>query len=281
MKKTKSGDFGDGVKGNTKPRPNQLNKWCLTWNNYDSKYFTELETFLKNFCWKYMIQSEVGESGTPHLQGCIWLKTAMRYSEFKLPNEIHWEKMKSEKGSMLYCQKTSADGWDGKYRWSLGIPKPIKIITELYDWQKECENHCLGEPDGQTVWWYHEGVGGAGKSSFCKYMAVKHNAIVIQGGKLADIMNIIFNTNMDIVNCIIIDIPRCHKNSVSYASIECILNGMITNTKYETGRKIFNPPNVVVFSNFPPIISDETLSVRRWKIINLGKEEDEDNNSEL
>jgi hypothetical protein len=56
----------------------------------------------------------------------------------------------------------------------------------------------------------------------------------------------------------------CNQNKVSYSSIECIKNGMITNTKYETGFKVFNPPHVVVFSNFPP--DEEKLSADRWNI---------------
>jgi len=263
----KSGDFGDGVDGNTKPRQNQLTRWCFTWNNYKTELFGEMETFLKANCWRYLVQSEVGESGTPHLQGSIWLKKASRYSEFKLPKDIHWEKMISEKGSLDYCQKVGANGWDGKHRWSFGMPAKIEIIENLRDWQREAEIICQMKPDGRSVHWWWDRIGGLGKSAFCKYMVVKHNAIVIQGGKLADIMNIIFNTKMDNVNSVIIDIPRCNRNAVSYASIECILNGMITNTKYETGRKIFNPPNVMVLSNFEP--DEEQLSSDRWKIRDL------------
>jgi len=91
--------------------------------------------------------------------------------------------------------------------------------------------------------------------------------LVIQGGKMADIMNIIFNTNMDKINNMFIDIPRNNGNKVSYNSIECILNGMITNTKYETGTKVFNPPNIFVFSNFMPDTS--SLSKDRWKIYTI------------
>lgn len=274
--KNKNRDNRDLIEGNTKLQSNQLTKWCFTWNNYEVDKIKTLETKFLEICKKGLFQSEIGEKEKiPHLQGAIWLKDglSMRWTEFNLPKTIHWEKMINEKDSLKYCQKLGQDGWDGKFRWQYNIPKPLKIIENLKDWQLDCETYCLSEPDGQSIRWYHEKEGGIGKSSFCKYMAVKHNAIVIQGGKLADIMNIIFNSDMDCVNCILIDIPRCHKNAVSYASIECILNGMITNTKYETGRKIFNPPNIVVFSNFPPNISDETLSIRRWKIINLGKEE--------
>ena len=72
-------------------------------------------------------------------------------------------------------------------------------------------------------------------------MYIKHKCLVIQGGKLADIINIIYNVNMDEVNCLIIDVPRKNKNKVSYTAIECILNGMITNTKFETGIKVLIP----------------------------------------
>lgn len=263
----KNGDVGDGLNSNTKARPNQLTKWFFTWNNYDSSKIKELETRFLEICWRGLFQSEVGESGTPHLQGAIWLKNAMRYSEFKLPSEIHWEKLKDDKHALEYCRKDGKDGYDGKHRWQFNIPKKIKIIENLNSWQLEAEVICLMEPDGRTINWWYDSKGGIGKSSFCKYMVVKYNAVVIQGGKLADIMNIIFNTNMDNVTTVIIDIPRCNKNAVSYASIECILNGMITNTKYETGRKIFNPPNMLVFSNFEPDKSQ--LSEDRWNIRNL------------
>jgi len=235
-------------------------------------------TFLK-FCQKAMIQSEVGlECKTPHLHGAIWFKInpltnkpfKHRWNELKLPETIHWEKFKgSDEDVITYCSKGGEDGFDGVYRWSFGMPKPLKCITTLYPYQKECLDYCMNEPDGQTVWWVYEGIGGEGKSAFCRYMIINHNSIVIQGGKLADIMNIIFNTDMSMVETIIIDIPRCHKNAVSYAAIECILNGCITNTKYETGRKIFNPPNILIFSNFKPIINEETLSIRRWKVFTI------------
>jgi hypothetical protein len=259
----------DLIEGNTSLQSNQLKKWFFTWNNYDVSFLKTLETRFFEICEKGLYQSEVGDEGTPHLQGGLWLKEPMRWTEFGLPKGIHWEKMKSEKGSMKYCNKTSKDGWDGLYRWSYNMPKPLKIIDKLYDWQKLAEEYCLSDPDGRKVKWIWDEIGSKGKSAFCKYMVVKYNAVCIQGGKLADIMNIIFNTDMDCVNAVIIDIPRCNKNGVSYASIECILNGMITNTKYETGRKIFNPPNVLVLSNFYPDITQ--LSQDRWDITDLNE----------
>lgn len=267
MPKRKNGDNGDAVDGNTNPRVSQLVKWFFTFNNYIENDIGELERVFQRICIKYVFQEETGEEEkTPHLQGSIWLKKAMRWSEFKLPKCIHWEKLRNEEASIEYCQKEKTR--TGRiFKW--GWPKPIKVIEELYDWQKEAKEILLTsceETTNRNVYWWWESTGNKGKSAFCKYMAVKHKTTVIQGGKLADIMNIIFNTDMDKCNSIIIDIPRCNKNNVSYAAIECILNGMITNTKYETGVKIFNPPQLLIFANFEPEFGIYNLSSDRWNI---------------
>ena len=96
---------------------------------------------------------------------------------------------RNEQALIKYCQK------DGIV-WSHGFPKPIKIIQTLYDWQLRLETIGTGTPNGRTVHWFWEPTGCVGKSAFCKYMVVKHNATVVRGGKLSDIMNIIFNTDM-------------------------------------------------------------------------------------
>lgn len=263
-------DLGDG---NNKHPPSekkqslQLIKWCFTFNNYLKEDIEILDTKFKEICKKYVFQEEVGEkTKTPHLQGAIWLKKKMRWTEFELNKKIHWSGMRNEERSIKYCQKSeTAVGEPHIY----GFPKPIKTLTELKPWQQAIETLLLTtEPDGRTVHWYWDKKGGVGKSAFCKYMFIKHGALVIQGGKLADIMNIIFNANMDNITTIIIDIPRSKGNKVSYSAVECILNGMITNTKYETGAKVFNPPHVIIFSNYKPDV--EELSDDRWIITNIG-----------
>ena len=254
--------------GNTKlssPKCKQAiasKKWCFTYNNYPANYHSIIDPILIEKCVKFVYGEEVGASGTPHLQGAVWLKVKDRpMTCLGLDKKIHWEKMNNEEASIKYCQK------DGVVTLH-GFPKPIKTLTELRPWQAAIESMVIGsEPDGRSINWYWESVGKVGKSAFCKYMFIKHKTVVIQGGKLADIMNIIFNTNMDEVTAVIIDVPRVNQNKVSYAAIECLLNGMITNTKYETGIKVFNPPHIIVFSNFEP--EKESLSEDRWKVTKI------------
>jgi len=245
-----------------KKQGNQHKIWCFTWNNYVFDDIQLLVHKFKDISIKYCFQEETGKSGTKHLQGVVTLKKRMRWTEMKLGNAIHWEKCIDEIASYRYCSKE--DTRTGEL-YTFGIPKPVKTITELYEWQNIFKNfYTNNEPDGRTINWYYDKDGGMGKSAFCKYMAIKHNALVIQGGKSADILNIIFNTDMDLHSIVIIDVPRCNKANVSYNAIECILNGMITNTKFETGVKYFNAPHVIVFSNFIPDVSK--LSYDRWKL---------------
>ena len=64
---------------------------------------------------------------------------------------------------------------------------------------------------------------------------------------------------------VVIDLPRNNGNKVSYDAIESIKNGLICNTKFETGSKGFAPPHIVVFANALPEI--EKLSADRWNIV--------------
>lgn len=256
-----------GENGNTNHSPlkekriSPALRWCFTYNNYPLDYKISLVPRFQELCKKYIIGEEKGESGTPHLQGAIWLKAKARPTSLNLPKQIHWEPMRNEEASYTYCKK---DDIFIEY----GFPAPIKTLSILRPWQADAERLIIdNEPDGRSLYWFYDNKGGAGKSAFCKYMYIKHNALIIQGGKLADIINIIFNSNMDKIKCLIIDIPRNTGNKISYNAIECILNGMITNTKYETGIKVFNPPHVIVFSNEEPELFK--LSLDRWIVKNI------------
>lgn len=70
------------------------------------------------------------------------------------------------------------------------------------------------------------------------------------------------------VNTLMIDLPRHAEGKMSYGAIEDIKNGYITNFKYETGSKTFNPPHVVIFSNHEPY-DTSSFSIDRWKIYNI------------
>lgn len=268
VKRKNVGPVGLCAKGNTNQRtqrtddrPNRCKRWCFTWNNFsDLGYYKLLHAFTL-FDIEFIVGIECGASKTEHLQGYIECPKKMRWSEIIKTKLIHWECARgSRKHNIDYCSK------DGQFKCTYAL-RPTLCIGILRPWQQSVVDIYMGEPNGRTIHWFWENTGGVGKSALCKYMYVKYKCLVIQGGKLADIMNIIFNSDMGIIKMVLIDIPRNCINKVSYSAIECILNGMITNTKYETGVKIFNPPHVVVFANFPPDL--ENLSEDRWSITHI------------
>lgn len=73
---------------------------------------------------------------------------------------------------------------------------------------------------------------------------------------------------MDACNLIVWDIPRCNLGSVSYSAIESIKNGLVCNTKCETGTKVFNAPQIIAFASSWPSAT-ENLSKDRWQIYKI------------
>lgn len=101
-------------------------------------------------------------------------------------------------------------------------------------------------------------------------MAIEYGTIIRgTSGKQGDLINLAYNVNWETeVNALMIDLPRINEGKLAYGAVEDIKNGYITNFKYETGHKKFNPPHVIIFSNFPPY-SLEGFSEDRWKIIQI------------
>lgn len=80
--------------------------WCFTLNNYSEEDEKKLSDMGQNI--RYIgYGREVGESGTPHLQGMIIYKNAVRFGTLKqfLPN-AHFEIMNGTfEQNLDYCSK--------------------------------------------------------------------------------------------------------------------------------------------------------------------------------
>jgi len=258
--------------GNTLTPPIKVSKQAplrishfFTWNNYPENFLDLIDPVFRAFGKKWAFQEETGAQGTKHIQGVITCKKKCRDTEFKLPKGIHWEAMKGTwEEAVAYCQKddTKTGG-----RWSHGLKRPIETITELRPWQETIIEVIKTKPDDRTIHWYWSAKGNIGKSVFTKYLVVHHDAIFCVAGIYSDICNLIFNNDMDERTIVIFDLPRNNGNHISYSALESIKNGLISNTKYETGFKAFNSPHVIVFSNEEP--EHKKLSEDRWHIINL------------
>lgn len=117
------------------------NAWCFTLNNWSEKEYEFLSSKLLDLSEKYfyIVGKEVGESGTPHLQGYIALRerkkkfrplptfavsrTNTSFEPPQITNAIHFEKAKGNlRQNYLYCSK------DGDF--ITNIPKPALTVAE-------------------------------------------------------------------------------------------------------------------------------------------------------
>lgn len=224
---------------------------------------------LNNKAIKHMAQKEVGSCGTVHIQGTIGFRNPRDFSSMKkkLPR-AHIEATRNIEASFKYCAKE-----EGKITelYRKGIPKPVKTITELYDWQKKIIEIIKSEPDDRTINWYVDYDGAKGKTALCKYICLNYNALYLTG-KSSDIKHLVSchfdkdESNKDNI-IFLIDLTRSTEGYISYQAIEELKNGIFMNTKYETKQCIFNSPHIFIFSNYDPEL--DKLSGDRWNIVYL------------
>lgn len=260
--------------GNTKPPPKQISpavRWCFTFNNYSEKDLCELVPRIDDLAKRGLIGKEVGKSGTPHLQGYVEFKKKMR-PKSSFNERIHWEKAKGcAKSNHDYCSK------DGNVIWRKGYPpkwamKPIKVLDrgQLYPWQKQICEAIEVEPDDRTIWWFWSKKGNLGKTTFAKYLCMRHDATVL-AGKGADVRNGVceyVKRNGFTPHLVVYPIPRSYNaDYLSYESIENIKDMLFYSGKFEGGMVCGNCPHVVIFANIPP--QTEKMSGDRWKVFEI------------
>jgi hypothetical protein len=243
--------------------------WVFTYNNYSLEEIISIEKDLKQICEKYVFQEETGENENKHLQGYIMAKTKIRFSALKKINDkIHWEKCKSPIDAIKYCQKDETRTGN-IFRFNIPAPpKPVKIITELREWQQQCVA-LLEEKNDRTIYWIWENEGNVGKTVFAKYLYLTKNIMYITGGKGSDILHVSTEALKNKPDCdiFLFDLPRSLEGCVSYNALEQIKNGFWTSTKYEGGTVCINNPTVMVFANWKP--NEDMLSKDRWEIFEI------------
>ncbi|WAK45808.1 replication associated protein [Miresoil virus 141] len=260
--------------GNTNhsSQPTQKLRHCFTWNNYQKDDIRVLESKFKGLCTKFIFQEEIGEQGTPHIQGAIWLKKKMRFTQFKLPKQINWSFMRNEEASWNYCQKEDTKITDGiciKWEWL----NSIVVIDCFKKWQSQILEIIEQPVNKRTVHWFWEPIGGVGKSDLCKYLVVKKDACFISSGKKGDIAYSLAKRleSGKEINIVICDLPRESCGHLSYGCFEDIKNGLIFSSKYESDVLVFNSPHLIILANWEPDF--EQMSEDRWNIVRIEQDD--------
>lgn len=260
------GNIGNTGEGNTKlPRAVPGRYWCFTLNNWKLETLETMETYFKKGDIKYIIGEEVGENGTPHLQGYIECPSKVRPIEkFGLDKNIHWEKCKGNKSQNIkYCSK------DGKIHTNIDILKdPLKGL-ELYKWQTDILNIIKTEPDNRTINWYYGINGCEGKTTLAKHICINNKEALYVNGKGADVKCAIAEMLKKDISpkVVIFGFPRTAEDYCCYSALEEVKDGLFFSGKFESTMCMFNSPHIIVFANFKPDI--KKLSKDRWNIINI------------
>lgn len=262
--------------GNTDKSSAQLKKqgvqhsyYCFTFNNYTETDLEILETTLTVEGEWFVFQEEEGTEETPHLQGTIKFKKRKRLTELKkqFSIKIHWEPTNKVPASIEYCCDHKKRKPNGRlFHKDITLPdiaEPLEV-DEPYGWQLSIMEILSKKPDKRIINWLWEPNGNVGKSTFCKYLVVKHNAIMLTG-KSQDMFNALKQCKSK--RLIIVDTPRSQQDFINYGALEQIKNGLVFSGKYESCQLVFNTPHLIVFSNEPP--DYEKMSQDRWNVIDI------------
>ncbi|AMH87737.1 replication-associated protein [Pacific flying fox faeces associated circular DNA virus-3] len=90
-------------------------RWVFTLNNFTEEELTTIKNILTDLAPTYaIIGKEVGECGTPHLQGFVSLKKQISFTAMKslIGTRAHIEAANgTDVDNQLYCSKQDADAW--------------------------------------------------------------------------------------------------------------------------------------------------------------------------
>lgn len=240
-------------------------KWTFTWNNYTEEEFLDIKKTWTKQCDYIIIGKEVGEQGTPHLQGYLELISKKRPMGTFGTTRVHWEKAKGNRmQNKAYCSK------DGNFHeFDRQADEPIIWPEKWRDWQQALIEKLAEKPDDRTILWYFDPKGGAGKTTICKYICREMGGIILSG-KIDNIKNGIVqykDSNKKLPKIILINYTRSEEGFMSYAGLETVKDMCFYSGKYEGGMIVGNCPHVICFANFYP--DKDKLTGDRWVVIEM------------
>lgn len=212
---------------------------------------------------RYVFQLERGEAGTLHFQGCVQFKQVQAAEQLNEFAAGCWQKLHNPKKAFVYCSKTETRVGGP---WGLGIPEVIEVFRDLYPWQTTIRDECSKKPCRRTVNWIWDPEGNSGKTEFCRYMFVDHDAVIISAGKAADMKHAVCAAldERPSMKVVLVSLPR-DSPTLHFGTVEAIKDGMVFSTKYESNMCVFNPPHLYILSNELPM-DFSALTRDRWNV---------------
>ncbi len=250
--------------------------WMIVWNNPELGSIDILLSITG--LTKYSIQHEVGENGTPHLQGVLSFTSAKKWSTLNnfCDAKCWFQPVKNLQAVKNYCKKqATATGPSWRKGYKAGNPKLVDPLEgkDLYSYQKRIIDIVNGDIHDRLIYWFFSTKGGIGKSALVKHLVMNYGALIC-GGKKGDMFYAVnkMKQSGNPPDLVVFDIPRSQGATVAYDGIECIKNGCFFSSKYESGACIMNTPHIIIFANMGPVI--HMMSNDRWSVTDLDLEID-------
>lgn len=228
----------------------------------------DLVKWCKEHCKKWGFQGEIcPTTGKHHFQMRISLKKKARKPPFIPFDGKFSPTSKAIDKDNFYDYVSKDESKVGEARTDLDepiyVPRQIREIEKLYPWQQEVI-------DKSKVWntrhinWIYCPNGNIGKSILAGYVrAHKLGRVLPMVNDYKELMEVV--CDMPTSSFYILDMPRAIKKdklNQLYSAIETIKDGYAFDRRYSFKEKVFDCPNIWIFSNTQP--DKKLLSSDRW-----------------
>lgn len=283
--------------------------WDLTWNNYTEADIALLKSW-ENEVNRMVVSKEVGEQGTPHLQGRITFKRTYRLAALKkLAPKVHWEPTNCAQDS-LYVMKDGSDVVIDVNNKAQGQRNDLEDAIEVL---KTSGIKRVAKDHSSVFVKFHKGLRELeaeleelpGDKEFVPRRWQQKMMDIVKGpvhpraiywiydqkgqkGKSRLTSHLVLEHGAiklqgrvsdmayayDKHPIVVFDVARTQAENLNhlYSFAEELKNGIITSTKYQSRMKVFKPPHVIFFANVLP--QEGVWSDDRLQLINLDKETD-------
>jgi hypothetical protein len=248
------------------------------WNGEDTSP-EEIKSRLKGIAKHFVFQKEEGDSGYIHYQGRISLVKKRRKHEllklFQNPPQYLEPTSNPEytKGDAFYQQKidTRIEGPWSDTDEEIYIPRQIREMDGLRPFQQHIVDNAT-EWDKRTINMIYCSKGNLGKSllvGYCRAHRIGRALPPVNDYK--DLLRMV--CDLPTSRMYLFDMPRSLNKDRLYqffSAIETIKDGYAYDDRYTFKEKVFDCPNIWIFSNTFPELT--MLSMDRWKIWEINSE---------
>lgn len=216
-------------------------------------------------CERWAVGNEVGEGGYQHLQARVVFKIGKEEGAVRnLFPGAHTSP--SHERNFDYVMKEG----DFYCSWEHALREYSQL--ELRKWQQAVLMDLEAQDDRQVTVIVDE-MGGAGKTTFAKYLVATHKGYYCpELDTPLDYMAwaLAHKGHADSRQCFVMDIPRCgtkQKDKAMWNAVEQMKNGYLYDKRNQWREEWILPPKMLIFTNEYPDF--KFLSKDRWRIYEL------------